>query len=52
VTGLTGASDRSDWCVPYVGFALPRVNCLTCVSLDRVVAGLLLAVLELFCLGL
>jgi hypothetical protein len=30
VTGLTGASDRSDWCVPFVGFALGEllVSCV------------------------
>jgi hypothetical protein len=31
---------------------LPRVNCLTRVSLGRVVAGKFLAVLEVFCLDL
>jgi hypothetical protein len=43
VTGLTGVCPVWD---------LPRVNCLTCVSLGRVVAGQFLAVLVVFCLGL
>jgi hypothetical protein len=51
VIGLTGASDRSDWCACLV-WDLPRVNCLSRVPLGRVVAGQFLAVLEVFCLGL
>jgi hypothetical protein len=50
VTGLTGASDRSAGvCLVW---DLPQVNFLTRVSLGRVVAGLFLAVLEVFCLDL
>jgi hypothetical protein len=43
VTGLTGVCLLWD---------LPRVSCLFRVSLGRVVAGLFLDVLEVFCLGL
>jgi hypothetical protein len=43
VTGLTGVCLVWD---------LPWVNCLTRVSLGRVVAGQFLVVLEVFCLGL
>jgi hypothetical protein len=42
VTGLTGVCHLWD---------LPRVNCLTRVSLDRGAAGQLLVCLVLFCVG-
>jgi hypothetical protein len=46
-TSLTGASDWSDRCEPFVGFASGEL--LVRVSLGCAVAGRFLVSLELFC---